>query len=129
MAGMNHMRHPVETISRGRQLLVGSFRLNGNASPVVTDGGLFKTGSVARTGVGVNVFTFKAKPGKLKSVIAALRGAFTAGDYLQWTFDEAAGTITFTTKDGGGATDIPSGEAVFVEIWAWVSHMKSPKND
>lgn len=128
MAGMNHMRHAVETISRGRQILVGNFKLNGSSSPTIA-GGLAKVGAVARTGTGVNVFTFTKKPGKLKSVLAMFRGAFTAGDYLQYTYDESAGTITFTTKDGGGVTDIPNGEAVWIEVWVWCSHLSKPIND
>lgn len=129
MAGMNHMRHAVETYSRNRQLLVGSFQLNGSSNPIGLAGDLAKLGTVARTGAGVLVFTFSKKPGKLKSVLAMLRGAFTAGDYLQLAYSEAAGTITITTKDGGGVTDIPSGENVFVEIWVWASHMQKPVND
>jgi hypothetical protein len=129
MPGMNHIRHPVETISRYRQLMVGSFKNNGSSNPTALSGDLAKVGAVVHTSTGVLTYTFTKKPGKLKSVLAFLRGPFTAGDYLQATYDSAAGTITVTTKDGGGVTDIPDAENIYVELWVWCSHVKNMVND
>lgn len=131
MAGMNHQRFPVETISRDRQLLTGSFQCNGTSNPTGLEGDLKKVGTVARTGAGVLVFTFTNRPGKILDAGAQLRGTLTGlGDFaMVAAFSAAAGTITVHTRDAAGLTDIPLAETIRVSLWVWCSHMSSPTND
>ena len=117
---MNAIQYPFRgTPSPETVLLCASFDCNGSSAPASVKGDA--TG-VTRDGTGTYTVTFKggAQP-QLIGAIAFLEGDFTAGDYVKVSAtDNSAGTVEITTADGGGATDIPSGDAARVVVLAWV---------
>lgn len=125
MPGFNFMGQGVETISRFRNYITGSWDCNGASSPTNLLGDLKKLGTVVRTSAGLFTFTFSIqKPGRILEAAASLRGAQTPGDFANVnTINESAGTITVNTKDAGGVTDIPAAETMRVVMWVWVSRM------
>jgi len=131
MPGLNYPEQSVGTVSRFRQLLIGSWDCNGASSPASLLGDLKKLGTVVRTSAGLFTYSFSLQqPGKIIDAWATLRGNQTAGDFANVnTINEAAGTITVNTKDAGGVADIPAVEAMRVVLVVWASRMKNLLND
>lgn len=113
-------RGPVAARQLGMIVLSAKCVGAGAATPTGLEG---DASSVARSGTGDYVFTFPSFSGGLdiRGVHASVRQADTVDLVPFYTYDEAAGTVTVTTKDAGAAfaeADISSSEELHVIVWA-----------
>lgn len=121
MPGFNFMGQPIETVSRFRALLVGSWLCNNTSAPTDLQGDLAKLGVVARTGVGIYTFTWTLQtPGKVLEAIAGLRGAVTTQDAEINAINPTTKVITVNTFVADAVADI---NAIRVSLWVWASRM------
>ena len=130
MAGLNVITNPLAHLGNGkRMLIVGSWDCNTSSDPADLSGDLAKLGSVAHTSTGLFTYTFTKKPGEIIEAWANLRGDITNGDEVAVNaISTANGTITVTTKDSGGVTDIGSGESIRIVLCVYVNIYKNMLN-
>lgn len=112
------MASPMHAYQLGMRLLVAKCVGAGTSTPTGLEGDAV---SLSRTGVGDYEFTFDGEGAlDIRDVNVSVRQAATKDVVPFFTYDEAARTVTVTTKNAAGSfaeIDLTSSEELLVSLW------------